>query len=152
MFGTSVVAVYGTVPGPHVPFMLHVTLCVSRSFPRFPHLICEEISKRTRLAASRSCSSSMSTPSHLSLRHSALGVHLQNVGKIPRSRPMELGPDRDRFGGTERESATFLCVAPLPHHLGGVTQPVVGVAPAEAVIPRPPLQQNTEPPHIMYCG
>jgi hypothetical protein len=27
--------------------------------------------------------------------------------------------DRSRFGATERQSGKFLCVAPLPHHLGG---------------------------------
>ena len=54
---------------------------------------------------------------YLSLRHSVLGVHLQNVGKIPRFRPA--GPERGRFGGTERQVGAFLGVAPLPHHLGG---------------------------------
>ena len=62
-------------------------------------------------------SSDAETLTYLSLRHSALGVHLQNVGKIPRFRPA--GPDRGRFGGTERQSGRFLGVAPLPHHLGG---------------------------------
>ena len=62
-------------------------------------------------------SSDAETLTYLSLRHSALGVHLQNVGKIPRFRPA--GPDRGRFGGTERQSGRFLCVAPLLHHLGG---------------------------------
>jgi hypothetical protein len=50
----------------------------------------------------------------LSLR---FGLTPQNVGKIPRFWPVR--PDRDRFGVTEGESGAFLCVASLPHHLGG---------------------------------
>ena len=55
-------------------------------------------------------SSDAETLTYLSLRHSALGVHLQNVGKIPRFRPA--GPERGRFGGTERQVGAFLGVAP----------------------------------------
>ena len=52
-------------------------------------------------------------------------------------------------GVTERVSGRFLCIAPLPHHLVGVTQPVVGVAPAVFAPRRAPPGPAVDPLHSL---
>ena len=77
------------------------------------------------------------------LRHSALGVHLQNVGKNP---PISARGTRTwsfrRDGATSRSMFRRRSTPTPP---GGVTQPVVGVAPAVLAPRRPPRDPRRTP-------